>query len=1291
MMLLRKVGLQKLSLEKLIHRHFNMVRRRMTSSVNRDGIKYRYENFSNRRTLSTGLLKFNDENTSEVSQIKLLQPRTSAKSDKPLTPDQKHNQMYSTAMVLLSLQDPKVYVDFLRANESSADYLLIWNCRKVIKHYADPNRFLPLEGFNSSKYQKGLVLHGPQLCHSLLTSVLIPHFISRESSIPEKYIDDFIDMGLMTVQSLGKLCLKSNPNNRKSKLVANVNTPVGDLLQFGDLAEELLRLLLNTNINTPADGKSNSISRKTTQLFNSTLNTWTTIASSERDYQASKNAALRSEKLLLDLALSQRSSNNELCLLDFVQPDTVSFNSVIQSWSKSGKYEVINGQKIDRTTTLAAERAEAILQLMQDMSGSTIGTGNSVVYPNNLSYELTIQAWSRSLDQNASDRALNILVKMLEKFHERGDRHLPNGTRPFPSRKTFSNVLKALAASHRDDCTMKGEALFQHMKKLGDQGYVQCKPDTIAYNSLLSIYLQNINRILSDDSIDNTVKINDVYENCLRMDEIINEMKDMFNLKDKITKEKTWPDIATYRIVGRAWIFLSSAVSNEKNSSCGSLEESLERSDTYLRTLASELERESGSHSINIGFDKMLFDEMFSIYNRCGYCDKGMELLNAIRDSPSDVGLSMQKDKIEMLTRNGAQTPENALEADEVLKGITKYSVSKAQQPNGFIVRSVFNAYSKALESKDIEWKDGLAYLKRMEQLLKQMESIHDRAHVGREGKDKNESTIVTASNVLLRSYIKAMEISSADCKYLVQKAEDMLQMRSKDSHCAPADSYTYTQMMILLAKSKLPNASEKALQILEQIRNNADIKLDSYFFNSALKALTANPGFEVHCEHLLNDLENGTFFKTLSDKVRIDETMPDKIAYNTLMTSYTSKGTFESAKSAEDLFIRLSNKNTPDTYSLNTLLKAWCNVGTLSSIERAEAILSKSLSLDCFYDQSKFQDDSLQRINVYTKPDSVSFTTIIQAYCKLRDKEAADNAYRVLRLREHFCDTDRSMNVQASDYTNVINKYGRHYNVKKSEEILNRLLLQAELHSKIKIKDNLFHPIKLGKDFVMAFNSVLKNYSSVAERLDVIDKVTSILDDMYIELCKPDGYTYHYILTAISKSSNRSKKERVYELMDAMLEGIIQRSVSGSGRKSFRPSIEHFHIVLNGCKHAKDHVDPLTTAILRYRQIRDNSWNIKPTDETYGIMIEIFKKHFRDEESRNDAMSRLFLDCCKDGNLSEFCVRSFRDGFTSQQDFDNLLKDTLQSTEHIDTSLDTIHIESLPHEWTRNRPKING
>lgn len=1254
-----------------------MMRRRMIPTINRDGIGFRYENFCNHRDFSTEVLAFNNDNITEASQFKLLKPKSTAKFDKPLTPFQKNKQMYDTAMLLLSLRDPKVYEKFLKSNQSAADHLLIWNCRKVIRHYSDPHRFLPLQGFDASEYQKGLVLHGPQVCHSLLTSVLIPHFLSEESSIPEKYINDFLDMGLMTVQSIGKLCVKSNPNNRQGKRNDNVIGTVGDLLQFGELSEQLLRLLLNTNVVLSANGNSNSISRKTTHLFNSTLNTWTIIASSERDYQAAKNAALRSEKLLLDLAMSQRTNNETSPLLDYVKPDTISFNSVIQSWSKSGKYEVVNGQKVDRTTTIAAERAEAILKLMQDMNGSTIGASNTFVYPNNLSYELAIQAWSRSLDRNASDRALSILVNMLEKFHERGDMVPSKGTRPFPSRKTFSNVLKALAASHRDDCTTKGEDLFNHMKKLGDDGYVQCKPDTIAYNSLLSIHLQNLSRLLLRAAIHDFDKINEARQICLHMDDIVHEMREMSNRKDKITKEKTFPDIATYRIVGRAWIHLSGAIASNNLGSF--LEEALEKSDAYLRTLAKELEKESGSHSTNIGSDKKLFEEIVSIYNKLGYHDREKELHNAIRNSSSDVGLSLQKDKIEKLTRNATPANENVLEADKVLKSITKKSVSRSQQPNAFMFRSVFNAYSKALDSKNITWKDALDYLNRMEQLLKQMESIYSEAHVGRLGQNRNESTIVTASNVLLRSYIKAMDIRSADCKHILQKADEMLQLRSGDSHCAPADSYTYTQMMILLAKSKLPNASEKALQLLEKSRNIVDVKFDTYYFNSALKALTTNSGFERHGEDLLNDLEHGTFFKTHCDGAKKDDIKPDNITYNTLMSSYMPRGTLESAKAVENLFLRLSNHNNPDTYSLNTLLKAWCNVGTLSSIERAEAILSKSLSLDFFYDQ--FQDNNLRSIQVVAAPNSVSFTTILQAYSKLRDKKAASNAERVLTMREQYTETHKSIAVQASDYTNLINKYGRHYDAQKSEEILNRLLKQAEIHS-----------IKPGKDFVLAFNSVLKNYANIADRFGVINKVNSILNAMQTsEHMKPDGYTYHYIITAIDKSSKRNKNENTYTLMDDLLERMTQTEVSGSGHRYFRPSIDHFHFVLKSCKHTKemkDHDSPLVIAMKRYGQIRNNSWNINPTGDTYGLMMDIFQNHIKDEESRKKAMSNLFQDCCKDGNLNDFNFRRFRDSFTSKKDFDNLLSDTLKSTISMDV-VGSFNMESLPQEWKRNTPKM--
>lgn len=961
---------------------------------------------------------FNGKAPKSSTPLILPEPRKSKKSDKPLTSNERDIQMRNLAFLLQSLRSQKSYDSFLQSNGPSTDERLLWNCQKVIKYYAEPNRFLPLQPYTKPhESHQGLVLQGPLLCHSLLTDVLIPYFISKKSSIPESFSDNFIDMGLMTIRSIGELC-DSSKNTTKTKRhqytgIHDIDEN-GNFLQLGQLAEDLLRLLLNMEYMMTSKGHCQESlskrSRKTTFLFNTTLNTWAKIALSERDHSAAKNAALGAEKLLLDLALSQNKKNDTrskidsvYTLIDHIQPDSISFNSVIQSWSNSGRYKYIDGVKRDISTTFAAERAEAILHLMQDMSMSSVSRNNGFIHPNNVSYDLTIHAWTRAMHQHASDRAIDILVSMLENFHASQRDMSLMGKQPFPSRETFSTVLKSLATSDRSDSIEKGEEIFCRMKLLGEQGYAQCKPDTIAYNSLLSIYLRKL-MIITEKGKGTLSEMSDAFKLCLRMDEIVDDMTTLNSRKDKITKEKTSPDTATLRTVGKAWMTLTIKGATSQNASF--LEESLKRSDSYLRLLIGSLESEVRHTPLGIASDKKLFNQLIFVYNKVGYHLKADAFEKFVHKSSSSVANSLKRDKIEELTNSASRYPENAEKADKILQSSNTRSKLPPSQPNAYVIRSVFNSYSRLFDSNNISSDDALKYIHRMEELLKVMETMFKTAILKKPDMEQNRRTLITASNVLLRSYIKGAENSNLDRRILLEKAEANLNLRLQKDHCAPPDAFTFTQMMVLLSKCRQQNSSKKSLEILEKVRNMPDVKVDIYFFNTTFKAISSNPGYELEFEKLLTELENGTFYRSTDMRLNNPLIKPDKITYNTLMAYYANKGTVESAEKVEQLYLKLCVENSPDTYCLNTLIKAWCQVGTLQSVERAETLLSRSMPKDCYFDSSDCHDDDLSYINPSMKPNLTSFNLILQGYARLKGRKAIENANRVQRLQEEYLKT---------------------------------------------------------------------------------------------------------------------------------------------------------------------------------------------------------------------------------------------------------------------------------------------
>mmetsp|Transcript_6109 Transcript_6109/g.8965 ORF Transcript_6109/g.8965 Transcript_6109/m.8965 type:complete len:1110 (-) Transcript_6109:132-3461(-) len=151
--------------------------------------------------------------------------------------------------------------------------------------------------------------------------------------------------------------------------------------------------------------------------------------------------------------------------VNFVEPNTVIMNCVIDAWAKT------NGT--DRF--YAAQRAEAILERMEQESAS-----NSAIKPDKISYTSVLNAWAHAStghDVAAADRAENLLQHMIT-MHQRGHVETP------PDTIAFNTVLKSFAVS---GATKKAESLLADMLYRWESSRTS-KPDNFSFNIVVYAY-----------------------------------------------------------------------------------------------------------------------------------------------------------------------------------------------------------------------------------------------------------------------------------------------------------------------------------------------------------------------------------------------------------------------------------------------------------------------------------------------------------------------------------------------------------------------------------------------------------------------------------------------------------------------------------------------------------------------------------------------------------------------------------------------------------------------------------
>ena len=475
-------------------------------------------------------------------------------------------------------------VQELSENERKVQYCeyndeILQKAVKVIRHYSsEKNPSLDLSTMTQGS-KSHFSLPGAHICHNILTSKIMPQ---PNMTVSDKQVDSIIEMFFLAIMSFGNL--SKAKNRRYSKTFKT-------LFNDGNMSEGLLRLLVSTKVvNQRGNNDRIRISRRKRKLvfcYNSTLGNWAKIAAStsylhgnQNALELSREAAMKAERLLLEMALV-RSQSHDLTqyddhdnftlqtLLSYVQPDVVSFNSVISAWAASIPSTSNNSKHKDRhNVNTAPERADAILTLMKDLADSSTTNfhDEQIIRPDRRSYDAVINAWSRSSSPDALDQTLRLLNDMMKRydafdsqmhgadFKQRRNLYKINAP-PIPTAKTLSSIFSCMTqSSFNMPRSIDAEDLLSKVKKWYHQKGLNWKSDTVLYNSLLSV-------IAKDNFRNNQNNIDSMYQTCSRIDDIIEN--DMTISSEKSSSVLCQPDSVTYGISISSWTSCAEALSSK--------------------------------------------------------------------------------------------------------------------------------------------------------------------------------------------------------------------------------------------------------------------------------------------------------------------------------------------------------------------------------------------------------------------------------------------------------------------------------------------------------------------------------------------------------------------------------------------------------------------------------------------------------------------------------------------------------------------------------------------------------
>ena len=165
------------------------------------------------------------------------------------------------------------------------------------------------------------------------------------------------------------------------------------------------------------------------------------------------------------------AQSNQSMLSTRVFIDTVSYNTCINAWAKSGPQ--IN--KHPQIKNNAAMRAQHLLEEMQN----AYLNGNDNVKPNTISFSTCINSWAHSKDMDGARCAQDLLELILELEQERDPTMTPNSI-------TCNLILNAWSKSTSPNTAIRAQDLLYTIEKNRmNSAQFRAKPSTISFSTCM--------------------------------------------------------------------------------------------------------------------------------------------------------------------------------------------------------------------------------------------------------------------------------------------------------------------------------------------------------------------------------------------------------------------------------------------------------------------------------------------------------------------------------------------------------------------------------------------------------------------------------------------------------------------------------------------------------------------------------------------------------------------------------------------------------------------------------------
>ena len=356
----------------------------------------------------------------------------------------------------------------------------------------------------------------------------------------------------------------------------------------------------------------------------------------------------------------------------------------------------------------------------------------------------------------------------------------------------------------------------------------------------------------------------------------------------------------------------------------------------------------------------------------------------------------------------------NANEAEALLEEMIKdYSNgNESAKPNTFAYTTVLNAWAKSYSSKAPERSE--AILTKMRKAAETRPNIISYSSVVDCWTRSSDPRAAERAEALLREMQEMYQQGDAECRpndrpynailraYAQrgngERAEALLEEMYHDStkggnHLVKPSLISFNAALNAWSKSTSPNAPKFSEAILKRMwdlhkKNNKSNKRwncrpDIVSYNTVLSTWAKSNEADApeRAEKFLRQMQQVT-------KQGEKGLSPNTISYNAVIDSYVRRGNAVKAQAILEELIREKNGYAkPTTRSFNAVLNAWSKSNSELTVDdapqHAEALLKKM--------------KQLSQAGYDTRPDAISYTSVITCYSRSRLADAADHAERLM------------------------------------------------------------------------------------------------------------------------------------------------------------------------------------------------------------------------------------------------------------------------------------------------------